>query len=67
VFQGILTTGDLTYAYNSMGQRVGNGLVGSDQQRIDWGLIDKPVKITKDTSSGGSVDTVEFAYGPGGH
>jgi RHS repeat-associated protein len=58
--------GDLSYTYNTMGQRVDNGLVDSDQQHIDWGLMGKPVKITTGTNSGGSDSSVEFAYGPGG-
>jgi hypothetical protein len=51
------STGDHSYRYNTMGQRVDNGLVGSSQQRIDWGLMDKPVKIIKGTSSGGQIIT----------
>jgi RHS repeat-associated protein len=57
--------GELTYTYNTMGQRLGNGLSGRSKQTIEWGLIDKPVKIIKGINNRPD-DYVEFSYGPGG-
>jgi RHS repeat-associated protein len=57
--------GELTYTYNIMGQRLENGLSGRSKQTIEWGLIDKPVKIIKGINKRPD-DYVEFSYGPGG-
>ena len=64
--------GDLSYSYNAMGQRTGNGLgYANGDQSLEWGLVGKPVKINtrqkqSPTSSKLVTNTETFAYGPGG-
>jgi len=59
--------GDLIYAYNTTDQRldyISEGMRAS--QSIEWGLVDKAVKI-KTTDPEGDLSTVSFRYGPAGN